>query len=425
MGLFLDQTLSRLRFGGRLRLRRTCLVLFFLLAFLSCVHSQAAPSNQSLISPRTFTHPGLLNSKDELDFVKNKITSGAEPWSRLFHAMKNSKYADPNWVPKPLEVVNARSEEANVELEDATAAYTLALLWYFTAEEVYARKSVAILNAWSGKLNRHTSHDRQAELVAAWCAADFALAGEIIRASYPQWAPAEIGRFSTMLNQAFLPILLEGNPKYNGNWELTMIDAIISIGVFTDNDATFERGVLLWRERVPAYFYLASDGKSPRRPPGTHDLDSERAIKAYWYQPDHYIDGLCQETGRDFGHHMQEGLASAVNAAEIALHQGIDLYAENADRISEAMEFHARPLLGRAIPKVIFPRDFLASEELPTWEIAYNHFHYRKGFILPATKELIETRVRSTLASGTHNNMLWEGLTHAELGYGGDGKSPH
>ena len=106
---------------------------------------------------------------------------------------------------------------------------------------------------------------------------------------------------------------------------------------------------------------------------------------------------------------------SAVNAAEIAYHQGVDLYAENGARIIAAMEFQAGPLLGRPVSAELFPNGFAAAEWLPTWEIAYNHFHNRRGLPLPATRALIDAMRRSPEFYATHNNMVWECVTHADL----------
>ena len=392
------------------------LFLFLLLFTGSCLTGYAAEPTQAPIVPHPLVHPGLLNSKAELDFVKAKIASGEEPWSSLFHAMKNSRFGDVAWSPSPVGVVNARSKDADREIDDATAAYTQALLWYFTNDETYAKKSAEILNAWSAKLTGHTSPDLQEQLVAAWGGSLFPLAGEILRASYPKWTHAEITRFSAMLDQAFLPLLVSGNPKYNGNWELAMINALMCIGVFNNDATVFDRGVMLWRKRVPAYFYLTSDGPRPVRPSGTTELDSTSAIDAYWFHPARYFDGLCQETRRDYGHHMQEGLVSSVNSAEIAWHQGIDLYAENEQRLIAAMEFHANAIGGNPVPKEYFPEGFVPAAWLPTWEIAYNHFHNREGLNLPATDALIRTKIRPSPFTATHNNMVWESLTNAELG---------
>lgn len=361
-----------------------------------------------------FIHPGLLNSKAELDFIKGKIKAGAEPWTSTLNTLKKSSLGNLNWTPRPKAIVDARSNDAGIELDDATAAYTHALLWYFTDDERYARKSVEILNAWSAKLTDHVSNDRQKELVAGWCGSIFPLAGEILRASYPKWSRGEIKQFSTMLNRAFLPHLLPGNPTYNGNWELTMINALMCIGVFNDDRATFNRGVFLWRKRVPAYFYLTSDGSTPKRPYGTDSLKADGEINKYWFKPSVFFDGLCQETLRDYGQHMQEGLSPAINSAEIAFHQGIDLYGEEAKRIMATMEFHADRFLGKPVSKALFPNGFSVTNLFPTWEIAYNHFRNRRGFALPSTSALITTKLRSR-PTATHNNMVWERLTHAEL----------
>jgi len=374
----------------------------------------AAPDRPDL-PHRTFVHPGLLNNRSELELVKSRIKAGMEPWRSQFQRMAQSRFAARTWVPHPLAVVDARSADADVEIDDATAAYTQALMGYFTGDEAYARNAAALLNAWSATLQRHTSKDRQAELVAAWSGSIFPLAAEILRASYPAWTAAEIGRFSAMLNRAFVPVLVGGNAKFNGNWELAMSNALLCIGAFNDDAATFDRGVVLWRQRVPAFFYLAADGDLPRRPGGTTDLDSADAIAAYWFRPARYFDGLCQETRRDYGHHVQEGLASLVNGAEIAWHQGLDLYGEDESRIVVAMEFHAGALLGRPVPPEYFPAGFVPSEVLPTWEIAYNHFHHRRRIALPNTAALLGTKLRVESGPATHLDMAWEGLTHAEL----------
>jgi hypothetical protein len=372
------------------------------------------PVRQEQTGPVAFKHPGLLNSKAELDLIKARIKAGAEPWSSAFNRLKNSGYANLSWSPHPLAVVHANGKDADLENEDAKAAYAQALLWYFTGNDAYARKSAQILDAWSGQLASHVSTNQQHALVAAWCGSVFPLAAEILRSSYPQWTTNETMRFSAMLNRAFLPLVFPGNAAINGNWELSMSDALMCIGVFNEDLATFNRGVFLWRKRVPAYFYLTADGPTPRRPYGTTKLNSDAAIHEYWYQPTQYFDGLCQETRRDFGHHMQMGLASAINAAEIAYHQGLDLYSENERRLMSAMEFQAGPLMGMPVPGALFPEGFRASDVLPTWEIAYNHFHNRKGFALPLTETLIHAKVRDSDFTAMCN-LAWESLTHAEL----------
>lgn len=63
----------------------------------------------------------------------------------------------------------------------------------------------------------------------------------------------------------------------------------------------------------------------------TELCDEPRAHYYYYYLSQRVFnestDGVCQETCRDFGH-MQMGMASAMNTAETAHVQGVDLWGE-------------------------------------------------------------------------------------------------
>jgi hypothetical protein len=188
--------------------------------------------------------------------------------------------------------------------------------------------------------------------------------------------------------------------------------------VFNEDSTAYNQGLLLLRKRIPAYFYLASDGRMPVRPYqtnkglyGTNAFSTDSAMNAFWYDPGLYFDGLCQETCRDLGH-SQLGLAALGNAAEIAYHQGTDVFAEFSVRITKAMEFMAGLFTGTPAPKGLC-HDSLQFILRDTWEVAYNHYHGRMGMELPLTRTFIETKLRPT---GTHLPMAWETLTHAELG---------
>ena len=65
-----------------------------------------------------------------------------------------------------------------------------------------------------------------------------------------------------------------------GNWELTFIEGLIGIAVHTDDQAIFQRALSLWRARVPAYFYLASDGPVPKPDPHKPKMSREQVKKA-------------------------------------------------------------------------------------------------------------------------------------------------
>lgn len=357
-----------------------------------------------------FQHPGVLNTRAQLERVREHVQAGEEPWKPAFEKMRASRYASLDYTPKPRALVECGPYSnpdvgCRDERADAIAAYTHALLWAITREPAHAKKAIAILNAWSAVVQGHAGHN--APLQASWTASITPRAAEILRHTYDGWPADEVERFGRMLRTAYLPVIEEGRPGYNGNWELSMIEAMTGSAVFLDDRALFDKAIAMWRKRVPAYFYLATDGPLPVPPPLGNKSAREDLVK-YWYGQEKFVDGLAQETCRDFGH-TEMGLAAMIDTAETARIQGVDLYGAEEKRITAALEFHAGFLLGDPIPAWLGGGK-LDLRTIPTWEIAFNHYHGRRGLPLPRTEKLILAKVRP---SGADIFMDWETLTHA------------
>ncbi|HLZ59913.1 MAG TPA: alginate lyase family protein [Ktedonosporobacter sp.] len=370
-------------------------------------------SSKASASSAAFSHPGVLDSKTQLDFVKQQVQQGAEPWTTAFNQAKSSRYASLSWTPKPRAVVECGPYSnpdfgCADERNDAAAAYTDALIWYISGDSRYASKAVQIMDAWSATITSHTNSN--APLQAGWTGLVFPEAAEIIRYTSTSWSAAGITRFEEMLRNVYLPEVINGNARSNGNWELTMINASLAIAVFLDDHASFAKALSMWRARVPAYFYLTSDGPLPHPPPGAGPMTKEQII-SYWQGQSTFVDGLSQETCRDLTH-TQYGIATAINGAEIAWHQGVDLYSEEATRLTKAMEFHASYVLGKAAPSWLCKGTLSRTAPFPTWEIGYNHYHNVSKMALPFTQQLIQTKLRPT---GVEHIVTWETLTHANV----------
>jgi Alginate lyase len=360
-----------------------------------------------------FVHPGILVQKGQLDFLKAKVGASADPWSAAFKSASGSSYASPTYMPQPIATVDCGSYSnpdigCDAEKDDVAAAYTHALLWYLTGEEAHAQKAIEIMNAWSSVLKAHTNSN--APLQSAWCASVFPRAAEIIRYTYTGWAEADVAAFATMLKDVYLPEVVHGAPNDNGNWELSMAEATMAIGVFLDDQETFDAAVTLWKKRVPAYIYLTSDGPVPVPPPGG-SAKSQAQIVSYWQGQSTFVDGIAQETCRDFGH-TQLGFAAMINAAETARIQGVDLYTLESKRITAGYEFHANYLDGAAAPSWLCGGTLSQVTPTETWEIGYNAYATRQSLALPLTAKVI-AKVRPT---GVNHMMAWETLTHAEVG---------
>ena len=360
-----------------------------------------------------FKHPGVLVSREQLDFVKERIARGEEPWTSALAAARKEPQASLAYQAEPIEVVACGSySRPNIgcsrEMRDAGAAYLQALLWYFTGEDAHARKSIEIMNAWSAVVKDHTLHN--APLQAGWAASLWPRAGEIIlHAGKTDWPAPEVARFKGMLRDVYLPEILPGQPRFNGNWELTMIEAILGIAVFLEDPDTFDAGVAMWRQRVPTYIYMKKDGPLPIAPVGGGRDTREELIK-HWHGQETFRDGLGQETCRDLGH-LDFGFSAMLNAAETAWIQGLDLYAEESDRIRAGLEFNMAYVEGVEVPAWLCAGRIEANHG-PTGEIALNHYAGRKGLPLPNT----EAFVRSRRPLGRNHHIAWETLTHARIG---------
>lgn len=350
-----------------------------------------------------FVHPGGINAKADLDFVKGRIKAGAQPWKGEFDRLRDSEYA--TRVAHGQKTINSDTKDAEVSRDDAIAAYAQALMWYFSDDELSAKGSISILNSWS-ELQGFTAGSDQDRLQAGWIGSVFASAAEIMR-GHPDWPDGDIIRFQAMFRRAFYP-QLETASTWNGNVDLTQIDALMAIVVFNEDKENFRKALDRLETRNRAFFYLKSDG--PRPLPIAGDGGDPQA---FWSNPKRWIDGLTQETCRDNGHHSQFGLGSALHAAEIAWHQGVDVYSENQERYTAAMELLAAQFLSGSMQGVS-EDDAPTANRYDSWEVGYNHYHRRKGVALPNTRKLIEEQIR-TKAPRAVCNLVFDMLTHSEL----------
>ncbi|MFT5131338.1 MAG: hypothetical protein ACI8W8_004974 [Rhodothermales bacterium] len=156
----------------------------FFVAFV-CATSSAAQS---------FTHPGLLHGSSELDFVRQKIAAGEQPWTAAWEQLQASRVASLDYAPKPFaKVVRGPSNNPDVgssEMSsDAAAAYAHALQWGLTRKKAHAAKAVEILNTWAHTLKSVSGHD--ARLLIGMDGVAFCNAAELIRHSDATWLPED------------------------------------------------------------------------------------------------------------------------------------------------------------------------------------------------------------------------------------------
>jgi hypothetical protein len=344
----------------------------------------------------TFVHPGTLDGKEELDYVKAQLAAGAEPWTRQFNSMKSVEGLTA--LPAAQTTIDANSGAADAARNDARRTYGNALAWYLTGEEAYAQQAIAYLNAWSG-LQSITATDEQNRLVGGWLGSLFGPAADIML-GYSGWAAADIEKTRAMFKLAFYPVLNTAS-SWNGNVDLHQISAMLAIAVFNEDKDEFNMGLVRLNARVPAYFYLTTDPQ-----PGA----------GFWSNPTLWVDGLTQETCRDNNHHAQFALSGAIGAMETAWHQGVDVYTTYQPRMVAALELMGLQSSSGSMQGTC-ANDVASTDVYDTWEIGYNHYHTRKGIDLPNTWAMISPKVRDTVSNPGSWNIFYETLTHADIVY--------
>jgi hypothetical protein len=360
-------------------------------------------------APATFVHPGVLVSKGQLDFVRSKVNAGAQPWKGAYDQMMGNSLASLSRTPKPRATVECGSYSnpnngCTDERQDALAAYTLALAWYITQDSRYAKKSIEIMDAWSAVIKDHTNSN--APLQTGWAGSSWPRAAEIIRYTYTGWSAANVTRFSTMLRNVYLPKVINGSNS-NGNWELSMMEAAIGISVFLEDRTSYDKAVSKFRGRVPAFIYISADGALPKAPPGS-SVDTKAEIISYWQGQSTFMDGLTQETCRDFVH-TGYGLSAISHFAETTRIQGQDLYPEISERLRHALGLQAKYQLGAAVPSSLCGGKLTLGLG-PVTEVGFNALNNRMGIAMTNTQKLTEQQ----RPAGTNVLFVaWETLTHA------------
>jgi hypothetical protein len=315
------------------------------------------------VSAQPFVHPGMLHSRADLDFIKQKVNAAQEPWKSAWEQMRRERIASLDWQPAPVANVyrgayNRPDIGSSKMMFDSAAAYCHALQWAVTGDKAHAAKAVQILNAWASTLKSIDGPDQQ--LLAGITAYKFCNTAEILRHTGADWPSANIDRFKTMLLVIYYPLIKDFKPKANGNWDAAMINSMLCIAVFTDDRAMFNRA---------ADYYLHGVGHG--------------AIEHYVYPS-----GQCQESTRDQPH-TQLGLGMLAAACEVAWQQGVDLYGAAGNRLALGFEYTAKYNLGYDVPcqGTISPKG--RGKFRPIYEKVYQHYAIEKGLPMPYTGQVI------------------------------------
>ena len=334
--------------------------------FGKTVVSEVMKEEKGEFLQKPFVHPGMAQSKKDMDYMKQQVLAGKEPWKTAFENLK--KKASLNFQPKPFTHISvgpygANSIGGSEYGQSADAAYSHALMWYITGDKAYAAKAIEIINAWSYRLWDFDANN--AKLNVGLSGPSFLNAAEILKYTDSGWDPKDIDQFKRLVLTVFYPTIKDFFTEANGNWDASMINTMLCIGTFTDNHEIFNRAV----ER-----FYRGEGNS--------------GITKYIYP-----NGQCQETTRDWDH-VQLGIGEFAKAAQSAWTQGLDLYSVADDRLALGFEYASKFMLGGDIPVFGILSQRKKDKFKDAYESIYDHYKSVKNIELKYTGEVIEKNTR-------------------------------
>ena len=318
-----------------------------------------------------FKHPGMAQSIEDLEYMREMVLKGEEPWKTAYENLQANTSLD--FVVKPVAYVSVGAYGANSiggrEYGQGGAnAYNHALMWSITKDQRYADKAIEILDAWASTLRGFDGND--AKLNVALTGSEYMNAAEIIRYSGAGWSDKGIEQFKRSILTVFYPTVEDFFTEANGNWDGGIINTMMCMGVFLDDHDMFNRAV----ER-----YFRGERNS--------------GIIKYIYPG-----GQCQETTRDWAH-VQLGIGEFAKAAQVGDTQGIDFYSFGDDRLAQGFEQCAKYMLDKQDVDMYGVMQHRANSSVrDIYESIYNYYKNVRGIDLVYSGEACKaTRARSSV----------------------------
>ncbi|WP_300795310.1 alginate lyase family protein [uncultured Bacteroides sp.] len=335
----------------------TCSVAFISLLNVACQKNEFGTVDLTIpedvytpvAAQYTFNHPcGMFNQAD-FDRVKSMLDDGTapQPVKEEFQLLKNSRYTMVPYTPSPTEyivrgdatgVTSDGKENYSKAMNDAAAAYQMALLWKLTDDTEYADNAVNIMNKWADECKGIKSNDANQMLAAGAQGYTFANAAEIMR-TYDGWSDTDFEDFKKWMVDVFASKNIDFMTNHQGqcddhywsNWDLVNMCSYFSIGVLTENHEMINY--------VVNYFYSgAGNGCIKKLVQGVFDdpLGTGEQI------------AQNQESGRDQGH-ASMSVAVTANLCQMAytLYQSnqnvpeLDFFSANDNLMMKMSEYTA------------------------------------------------------------------------------------
>ena len=224
-----------------------------------------------------FEHPGGLHTRSQLNFTRQQILAGEEPWASAWSQLlvnakgrlteKPSAVADYR-VPGYYDDSAMHQEAKTILLRDTEAAYTAAMVYALggnlskSERDRYADQVVEILHNWASVNKKFSGYD--GALVMSYTVSGMVHAAELIW-DYSKWNSQDRSQFQTWAKTVLYKAadiktrrLSSSRPTNWNNWGILLA---LSIDHLTDDLSSLNADIEILKQLIDVQ--IAKDGRLP------------------------------------------------------------------------------------------------------------------------------------------------------------------
>ncbi|MRV70314.1 hypothetical protein GJ700_01080 [Duganella sp. FT92W] len=213
------------------------------------------PAIHETIDANGFTHPGVGLTREMLENVRTQVLAQKEPWNTHFNAMLLSANAARNVgssnagsdPTRPGSLAFSSQSFNSKFIADGLKAYTQALLYYITGDEVYRANAMGIIRIWGQMDPSKYAYFNDAHIHTGIPLSRMVAAAEILRYTSCQtpaleWSAQDTANFSNNLITPVIETFQHTNWRFM-NQHLYPLLGAMSGYIFTGNRARYNEGV--------------------------------------------------------------------------------------------------------------------------------------------------------------------------------------
>ncbi|MBW7476510.1 S-layer homology domain-containing protein [Paenibacillus oenotherae] len=222
------------------------------------------------ISEEGFIHPGIGVTKEVMENLRTQINNKQEPWYSNYVAMLASTYANKAFAANnSLDGVTIRNDAYNASNvaammeQDGKRAYTQAMLFYITGEEVYRSNALRIIRIWQqmdpAKYKYYTDSHIKGGIPLYY----MVMAAEILRYTSSseelRWTDEDTEKFTRNVIDPTVKTFLDYNDKFMNQHNYPLYGSIAA-NIFKNDKGNYDKVVewLTVNDSAPDKLYTGS-----------------------------------------------------------------------------------------------------------------------------------------------------------------------